>query len=997
MNSLIKINSLIKLIKNISKKILFFICFIFICTHSKAQIKSIGIPNIINFSRKDYNASTQNWAIVQDKRGVLFFGNNDGLLEFDGVNWKSLQMPNNSVVRSLAIDDNGKIYVGAFNEFGFLQATKNGKLDYKSLVDLVPDELRNFGDIWKIHPVENGIIFQSFTEIFLYQNNKITAIAQKRDFHFSFYVNDEFYITEKSRGLLRLENEKLIQVKGGEIFNNDIWTMLPFNTFKTLIGTENNGLFILENDSVRPWKLPINNFLKQNQIFCATKVKESYFAIGTILDGLIVIDENGTIIQHVNRDKGLQNNTILSIHADNYDNLWLGLDNGIDYVNINSPFTNIVNESKIGAGYVSYIFNKRLYLGTNQGLFYKKWVQPTNLLPDTLEFEIVENTQGQVWNLFEYKNTLFCGHNNGTFIINDNNKAELISDVKGGWLLFNLPDKDSILIQGTYSGLVKYELQADGNWKTSRIKGFSESSRVIEYYLGKDYYTLWISHGYKGVYKVNLSRDLKQIVSVDFFDASNGLSTNYGNVVLKFKDDIIFANHTGIYNFDDEKQMFVLNNELNQLFGDRGALRKIVNDKNGRQWFIQGEEIGLVKQLSDGNYKISRMQFKSFAGNFIGSFEHLFPYKDNNIIIATEEGFSHYSVDFSKDKDIPFYALIRSVEIPNDSLIFGGAFLDSTKHLTTSQFPNKIPVLPYKLNDLKFEFSATHFENIDDIEYQFILKGYDENWSEWNKKTLKEYTNLNEGNYEFMVKARDIFNNESKTTSYKFVINPPWYRSILAYILYFLTFIISAWIAVRFIQKRIEREKKFLQLKQRKELNQQKINHENEVLSAQQEINKLRNEKLRIENEKNRAEVELKTKELASYAMQITQKNESLYNIKEQLKHISNKVNPDAQKYLQKLIKNIEKNTNQKEDWEKFEVYFDQVYEDFTKRIREKYPDLTPNDIKLCAYLRMNLSTKEIAPLLNISIRGVEISRYRLRKKLNMPQNENLIDFMMNL
>jgi len=131
--------------------------------------------------------------------------------------------------------------------------------------------------------------------------------------------------------------------------------------------------------------------------------------------------------------------------------------------------------------------------------------------------------------------------------------------------------------------------------------------------------------------------------------------------------------------------------------------------------------------------------------------------------------------------------------------------------------------------------------------------------------------------------------------------------------------------------------------------------------------------------------------------MQVTQKNEALYDLKEQLKHISQKVNPDAQKYLQKLIKNIERNTSQKEDWEKFELHFDQVYENFTKRIREKYPNLTPNDIKLCAYLRMNLSTKEIAPLLNISIRGVEISRYRLHKKLNMPQNENLIDFMMNL
>ena len=210
-------------------------------------------------------------------------------------------------------------------------------------------------------------------------------------------------------------------------------------------------------------------------------------------------------------------------------------------------------------------------------------------------------------------------------------------------------------------------------------------------------------------------------------------------------------------------------------------------------------------------------------------------------------------------------------------------------------------------------------------------------------------------------------------------------------------FVLFTLLTIRIIRRRIEKEKRYLQLKQEKELHQQKRDHENEVLSAQQEIVKLRNEKLRIENEKNKAEVDLKTKELASYAMQVTQKNESLFEIKEQLKHVSQKVNPDAQKYLQKLIRNIEQNTKQKDDWEKFEVYFDQVYEDFMKRLRDHFPNLTPNDIKLCAYLRMNLSTKEIAPLLNISIRGVEISRYRLGKKLNLPKNENLIDFMMNL
>lgn len=973
------------------------IAFILMCLafNLRSQIKSIGIPSIVNYSRKEYHASTQNWAAIQDKRGILYFANNDGLLEFDGINWRLIQMPNKSVVHSIATDKDGTIYVGAYDEFGYLEPDQNGKLQYFSLKDLVPGELKNFREIWKIHVTDEGIVFQSFSEIFLYQNNQIKVIAQKRDFHFSFYVKDELYITERNKGLLKLKDEKLIPVKGGEVFNNDVWMMLPLSDSRIVIGTTNRGLFVLDDNRVSKWDIPVNEFLIQNQIYSATLVK-GYIALGTILNGLVVIDSEGNPVQHINREKGLQNNTVLSVYADNYDNLWLGLDNGIDYVIINSPFTNIANESQIGAGYTSIIFDNKLYLGTNQGLFYKEWIEPFDPLNDVSEFKMVKNTQGQVWDLFEHNNNLFCGHNNGTYIIKDD-KAELISEMLGGWLLFNVPDKENMILQGTYTGLVKYETNNNLDWNVSKIQGFNESSREIEMYLGKDDYTLWISHGYKGIFKLTLNKDLDQVKEIDFYNESNGLLTNIGNHVLRFNDKIIVTNNTGIYNYNDAKRSFVPDSELMDLFENNGSIREMIKDRSGNIWFVQGEEMGMVKKLSDGNYKLNRTIFKSFAGNFVGGFEDIYPYDDKGVILATQDGFAHYQTSFLKDVDIPFNALIRCIKADNDSILFGGTVSKTNGLDETNQVNTDVLDLSYKLHNLKFEFSATHYENINNIEYQYYLEGLDESWLEWTKETTKEYTNLKEGTYTFHLKARNIFNIESDITSYRFVINPPWYRSTIAFIAYLIVLGFIIWLVFKQIRKRLEREKKALQLKQKKELHQQKINHENEVLSVQQEIVKLRNEKLRIENDKNRAEVELKTKELASYAMQVTQKNETLYTMKEQLIQISQKVNPDAQKHLNRLIRKIEQSTNQKEDWEKFEGYFDQVYEDFTKRLREQFPHLTPNDIKLCAYLRMNLSTKEISPLLNISVRGVEVSRYRLRKKLNLPKTENLIDFMMNL
>lgn len=966
-----------------------------VAVHGNAQIKSIGVPNIVNYTGKDYNASTQNWAATQDKRGVIYFGNNDGLLEFDGVNWRLIQMPNTSVVRSIAKDRYGTIYVGAFGEFGYLKADDNGLLNYVSLLDLIPDDLKNFGDIWKIHETESGIIFQSLTEIFLYNGEKVRAIAQKRDFFFSFYVNGELYITERNKGLLRLKDEKLIAVEGGEVFNNNISTMLPFDETKILIGTTDQGLYLLEDGRINKWETAVNDFFIENQIYCAAKVKD-YFAFGTILNGLLIIDDKGVPVQHINREKGLQNNTILSIYADNYDNLWLGLDNGIDYIMTNSAFTNIVNKSKIGAGYSSIIFENKLYLGTNQGLFFKEWEEPANPLNDDSDFQIVKNTQGQVWNLYKYGNTLFCGQHNGTYIIKDG-EARKISDVMGGWIHISFPDKKNILVEGTYTGLMRFEKNDHGEWTSRKIPGFNESSRIIESYMGRNNYILWISHGYKGIYRVELNDNLDSILNIDFYDAGSGLQTSLGNNVMRFHDEIIFSNNTGIYSFNEENQQFSIYTELINLFGQDDPLLKLVSDNTGRVWFVQGEELGMVKKLNDGSYQVRRTQFKSFAGNFVGGFEHLNPYNDESLIIATEEGFAHYQSTFSKDTDIPLHVLIRSIYTTNDSLLFGGAFTDSLGYVSEHQLVDEVRELPYSLNNFKIEFSATHYENLDDVQYQYYLEGFEENWSDWSDKTMKEYTNLREGDYTFYLKAKDVNGLESETISYSFVIEPPWYRSLLAYISYVVFIICIVWIIIRGVRKRIEREKRVLHIHQKRELHQQKVNHENEVLSAQQEIDNLKNEKLRVENEKNKAEVELKTKELASYAMQITQKNETLQNMKEQLNNISKKVNPDAQRHLQKLIKNIEKSTSQKEDWEKFEGYFDQVYEDFTRRLRDKYPNLTPNDIKLCAYLRMNLTTKEIAPLLNISVRGVEVSRYRLRKKMNLSKDQNLIEFMMNL
>ncbi|MDZ7776779.1 MAG: hypothetical protein U5L09_14830 [Bacteroidales bacterium] len=133
--------------------------------------------------------------------------------------------------------------------------------------------------------------------------------------------------------------------------------------------------------------------------------------------------------------------------------------------------------------------------------------------------------------------------------------------------------------------------------------------------------------------------------------------------------------------------------------------------------------------------------------------------------------------------------------------------------------------------------------------------------------------------------------------------------------------------------------------------------------------------------------MELKSKEAVSVAMQMTHKNEVLNEIKLKLMTVSQKVNEHAQGEIKKLIRTIESDVRMDKDWERFHKHFEDVHSGFFRSLREKYPELTPKDLRMCAYLRMNLSTKEIALISNISVRGAEISRYRLRKKLELDQD----------
>jgi DNA-binding CsgD family transcriptional regulator/ligand-binding sensor domain-containing protein len=950
------------------------ILFVFV-NQVDAQLLRYGLPGLTNFSRSEYNAGTQNWCMGQASNGMIYFANNSGLLEFDGQHWRTYnEFP--LMYRSMCVD-NKRIYIGAFNEIGFYEPDNAGQLKYHSLNYLVKNQIGDLDEIWRIHKTSFGIVFQSFKGIFIYDKNKIHVVLPRSKFHFSYYVNGILWVYDETEGLMQYRDGKVRRIPDGGFFaGTQIWTILPVNDDQVIIGTAKNGLYIYDGVKVKPWDKQINGLLKRYQIFSGALIQNKYYAFGTIQNGLIVADRNGNVVLEINRERGLQNNTILSMGTDREGNIWLGLDNGISLVDFNSPVTFIQNYFDLGTGYASVRFKDNLYLGTNQGLFYIKWTDFLNPLKQKESFKLIQGMEGQVWNLSVIDNTLLCGHNNGAFQI-QGDKAQKISSADGTWTFLKI--NDNKLIAGTYSGLSVYE--KNGNqWKyLNDIVGFKEGTRFLQ--IDKEGY-IWITHWYKGVFRLKLDKALTKVVSIKLFNRTNGILYDKGINLFKIKNDLAFATDSGIYRFNDVKMRFEVDPKYLNLFMNKQRIDVLYEDSGSNIWFYRGQQAGVCRSQEDGTYKSILAPFSQLTGKIIG-FGHINSLDTKNVIFGIEGGFAHYNSEYNKDYVQNFVVHINDFHSKDTA---EGAF----RFNSNESKQNIVPEFRFKNNVIAITYSASFFED-HQVFFQYKLKGFDDIWSDWTSKTFKEYTNLHEGSYTFSVRARNVFGTISPDLNYSFILLPPWYRSTLAWIIYLLILAGIVYQGTQFFKRSMDKSRLKEKERQREKFKEREQHLKEEALIAEKEMIRLRNETLK-------SEMQHKEKELANSTMHIIQKNNSLNKVKTDLKNMVGAVEDDQVKNrLNSAIKRVNKEIDSEKQWMVFDTHVEQVHQDLFKTLKARYPELSPRELKLCAYLRMNISSKEIATLMNISTRGVEISRYRIRKKLGLDRNANLTEFMLSI
>lgn len=932
---------------------------------------------IVNFDKSLYGKGPQTWQIAPYDDHWVYFANKNGMVQFDGNVWKVFPLNNFSDVRSvLASTIQKRIYAGGINEFGYYEPAEDGELIYHCMSDTLDNSVRMLGNVWGIHEADNILYIQGDDRVVKYLNGKYTAIEMNAKIDCSNMVNGILYIGT-DRGVWVLVGNTFFPLQGADsLASNRIRGIIPHKGGGIIIVTAYDGLFYYNGRTIAPFITGAEDFMRENEVFCVA-AQDDKIALGTIHKGLLLIDCATMDVKYFNENNGLRNNTVLSVAFDGQGNLWAGLDSGIDHVCLSSPFTNLYSYPySYGTGYAAAVENGYLYLGTNRGLYYTSYpVKLNGSLPD---IHPVPQSSGQVWNLCKIGDDLFCLHDRGIFQIKGTS-IHRITDITGAWCCQEVMGRPDRMFVGVYNGIYLLEKKA-GEWHMlCKIEGFVDSSRLFEQESAR---ILWV-HNSGIITRVELSEDLTRQISVKSYGVAEGFPVERDIYVAKIEGRVYFATSHGIYKYNIHKDMMEPCSDMNNLLNGTAPYTRLL-EYHDRLISLSPYEICIANL---GTYKRgANTSINSIPQSLLELVPTyaIVPLSDSLMVIPNEEGFALFTIPAVKHRqDLAHSVYIRNMYItyPKDSLIYTANFLGKKPSLAIN----------YTSNSVRFDYSLSFLAfGGDDIRFQYRLN--EGAWSDYTTVHTKEYSNLSEGDYTFEVKA--IYpDGTTSLDELSFRILPPWYRSVPAYVFYFVLMLLGVWYIYRWDDVRVKRKKQQAVVEKDKEL------HE---MEKEFEAKKSRREKqiMQLEKEKLEYDLQHKSQEMANLMINFVRKNEMLTEIKSEIFKVASSLKGEGAREGKQLLLiingKIDSNIQSDEVLKRIEDQFDLIHNNFMKRLHARHPDLSDNERMMCAYLKMNLSTKEIAPLLNISVRGVETIRYRLRKKFGLEREDSLTDYLNN-
>jgi hypothetical protein len=950
-------------------KIILGLCFLWTCTPLLAQITTAicGQPSVINFTAEDYKASTQNWSIAQlPGSGTIAFANSSGMLFYNGSRWNLQPMPGSPIIRSVAATAEGKVYVGAYGKAGYWDFSKGaGEARYVSLDSILFKEGTAREEIWKIIPTREYVLFQTFNNVFLlYPDGTVQQVKPPGHFIFAQQIYNRLFIPVPGNGLYEIRNRELSLVANApELARLRIRCMLPFKDNGILLADEKLGVWSL--DQLRTLKKlggSGGDWLSAHSISFGLQLKDGNYLFGSSDGGAIIINDLGEMLNHFDNTTGLQSNTILEGMEDRDGNIWLVGDKGIDLVVMNSPFRLYTTTTKFMD---AVVWKGNIYFATNHGLFFQNYLEWEN--GKTAPFSQVAGIKEFVWNTSVFDDQLIVGSASGTFLIKENGSARRISSVSGGWTLRRLKTDSNYLIQGNYSGLTLFKKNAEGEWDF--FKQIERDIHPVKEIAQDNQGTIYFKHAYEGLYRCRLNAQL-DIEKLEVPGNLSVYSITPKNSIFEFNGKVYITSENGILKWGNGEKNINPAPEIESQVGENKKSKKVIPGKKNDYWILQRNENNRFDYLVTESGEIKkRHAFSIHNFNLNYDYEKIKSLDETHYLLFGGNVLALFSMQN------PFKENYLSYKPYFSELLFR----DGNKWIEQGLGSDATVTVPNRFNYFLLRYTFPVFDREVTYRYKLEGNGVQNGWSDWVASGEREFLNMSPGTYRFTVQTDLV----PATISITIVVLPPWYLSLWAKLVYITLIGLGIFLFLRLYGARLRVK------------HQQTLEKMAEALKKQQEA--VEREQERLKKEQLELNLNAKVREAADSAMVLIKKNEFLQKMRKDLIKIKESNDKTvAMNQSDRLVKMIDNNIKDEHDeWLLFESNFNQVHEQFYKKMLEKYPTLTASDLKFAAYVKMNLTSKEIAPLLNITIKSLELKRHRLRKKMNLLPDQNLNEELM--
>ncbi len=767
-----------------------------------------GEMTVWNITPEDYQYAQghyQNWAVVTDGNGFIYAANGSGVMEYDGISWRLILSPDLHAVRTLTVDHNNVKWVGADRELGYLAADSMGFLQYISLKDKIPPSDPLVANVWSVFAQGDRVLFMAANTIYCWENDQFRIIPSPGEIHREFQVNGEIYFRVKGQGFYKLEGDSLQLIPGGDAYKDiSILAAMPYDGNGLLFASRDLGLLVYQDGVTRVVNSNLKDYFQEHILYKGLMLPDSTYAFATLRGGVIISDKQGNVLREINEKSGVQNNQVHGIVVDSELGLWLALQTGLSRVQSFLPFTFF--DERLGLrGTITGIVRHQgtLYISTHEGLF-------TLIKPPTgpARFERNEQINTGCFSIIPAGDVLLLATRDGVFQISKSVISQ-INQLPGSQMLYrSLTDSNRVYV-GHLNGLSTLYFKDDQWLDEKTVDQVEEHIMSISETAEGD---IWLGTSLQEVIRLEFpkvdidgGKDFDGL-TVHHFINSHGLPDGYTSPYIVDGEILVSTNRSNgpLFKYDGQKTAFVKVTDFGKKFDiDSLLLFPVAHQEETGDLLLESlPHKGQVYRFSAskdgaGGYSVVRVYDETYR-TFLERNAILWEYKHH--LWSGGEAAASYDLKANFELKGLFKTNIRRVIVGQDSSIYGG------EKATTLA-----PPLKYAHSGLRFEYSAPDYSSQGTTKYQYFLVGFDDDWSDWTDETRKDYTNLPEGSYQFMARAKNIYGRVSTADSYNFEILAPWYRTIWAYGAYAILATLFIYMVVQWRSAQLKRDKRTLE------------------------------------------------------------------------------------------------------------------------------------------------------------------------------------------